>query len=240
LETPDHYATLGLPRKCSAEQIRVAYRLLAKQHHPDINPDAPDAHERAQAINAAYETLSDPARRKEYDRELSSRERPQPADSPKRGRSSFSQDVLLRLEDFFRGASLQVRVNDPANPAGAETYPLEVPPDTAPGTRFRVPRGETMGGTVIIRVKAQPSARFRPRASDVRTDLRINFDLAQRGGSERIAGPNGRMLSVTIPAHVERGAILKIRGEGLPKSSGGRGDLLVRITYRPEIRVTRK
>lgn len=239
METPDHYATLGVPRKCGAEQIRVAYRLLAKQHHPDLNPDSPDAHERAQAINAAYETLSDPDRRKEYDRELSGRERLRSADSTKRGRATFTQEVLLRLEDFFRGASLQVKVNDPANPGGMETYPLEIPPDTAPGTRFRVPRGEPIGGTVIVRVKAQPSARFRPRGSDVRTELRINFDLAQRGGSERIPGPNGRMLNLTIPAHVERGTILKIPREGLPKISGGRGDLLVRITYRPEIRVTR-
>jgi len=240
VETPDHYATLGLSRKCGPEQIRLAYRLRAREHHPDVNPDSPDATERLQAVNAAYEVLSDPERRKEYDRELRGRERLQrPAPSP-RGRSNFSQDVQLRLEDFFRGASLQVRVNDPANPAGAETYALEIPPDTAPGARFRVPRDEPMGGTVIVRVKPQPSARFRPRGSDVRTELRISPQTAERGGSERIPGPDGRLVTVSIPARVERGSILRIPHAGLPKPNGSRGDLLVKITYRPEIRVSRR
>ena len=62
-----------------------------------------------------------------------------PARSGKTERN-LSQDVHLRIEDFLRGVSLDVRVKDPANPHGPESYPLVIPPGTAPGARFRVPR----------------------------------------------------------------------------------------------------
>ena len=78
--------------------------------------------------------------------------------SPKRARQKssaiFPEDVNLPLEDFLRGTTREVRINDPANPNGAEIYELVVPPDTAPGTRFRLPRAEPFaGGFVQLRVK---------------------------------------------------------------------------------------
>lgn len=237
MDTPDHYATLGLPRKCSAEQIRVAYRLLAKQHHPDLNPDSPAATEKARELNAAYEILGDPEKRKAYDRELNARERPGRAPARK---STYKEDVPIRIDEFFRGVRLQVRIHDPANPAGAETYSLEVPPETAPGTRFKISRDEPIGGTLEVRVKAQSSARFKVRGSDVVTELRISAQRAEQGGDERLPGPDGRMVALSIPRHCERGTILKIPRAGLPKTHGGRGDLQVKVTYRPEIRITRK
>jgi curved DNA-binding protein len=65
-----HYATLGLDRRCTLAQIRAAYRVLAKQHHPDLNPNSPAAVRHTQALNAAHEILSDPERRAAYDQEL--------------------------------------------------------------------------------------------------------------------------------------------------------------------------
>ena len=56
---PNHYATLGLDRGCPDAQIRAAYRLLAKQHHPDVNDGARTAVAQTQALNSAYEILSD-------------------------------------------------------------------------------------------------------------------------------------------------------------------------------------
>lgn len=239
---PDHYAALGLDRRCSPEQIRAAYRLLAKRHHPDLNPGSDEALARSQELNAAYEILSDPARRRAYDRELSEGEKPSAPGAPRaKIERSIRQDVHLRIEDFFRGGSLQVHVKDPGNPNGAETYTLDVPPDTAPGTRFKIPRAAPFeGGFVQVRVKARPGARFKPRGSDLRSDLRISTQRAAQGGKEMIPGPDGGMLRVAIPAGVARGEVLRIAGAGLPKPRGGRGDLLVRITYRPEVRITRK
>ncbi len=176
-----------------------------------------------------------------YDRELAGRDNPAP--SPVRAGKSernISHDTHLRIEDFLRGTSLDIRVNDPANPNGPETYPLDVPPNTAPGTRFRLPRGEPFtGGFVQVRLKALPGFRFKARGSDLRCDLRINARRAAQGGTEMIAGAAGAPLRISIPAGVARAAILRIPGEGLPKPRGGRGDLLVRITYQPEVRVSR-
>ena len=78
---PDHYATLGLDRGCTDAQIRAAYRLLAKQHHPDLNGGSREAVAHTQALNAAYEILSDPARRRDYDRELAARQKRTPRTS---------------------------------------------------------------------------------------------------------------------------------------------------------------
>jgi DnaJ-class molecular chaperone len=236
----DHYATLGLDRRCTLGQIRAAYRLLAKRHHPDVNPGSPEALAGTQQINAAHETLSDPARRRAYDRELAATEaRPTPARTARIERN-ISHEVRLRVEDFIRGTSLEVRVNDPGNPQGAETYELIVPPETAPGARFRLPRAEPFnGGFVQIRVRALPGFRFKARGFDLRCDLRINARRAAQGGAEMIASASGAPLRVQIPAGIARGEILRIPGEGLPKPRGGRGDLLVRITYRPEVRVSR-
>lgn len=237
---PDHYATLGLHRNCTEAQIRAAYRVLAKQHHPDVNGGVREALARTQELNAAHDILSDPARRQAYDAELAA-----PARNAERGKSSrterdISQDVHLRLEEFLRGAKLAVRVNDPGNPDGLEIYELVVPPETAPGTRFKISRsGFYAGGTVAVRVKAKPDFRFKIRGSDLRCDLKISFKRAQAGGTESVRGVNGNFLRVTIPKNMARGGIIRLEGEGLPKTRGGRGDLLVRILYRPEVKITR-
>ena len=241
---PNHYATLGLDRRCTDAQIRAAYRVLAKQCHPDLNPGSIDAMERTQTINSAYETLSDAARRDAYDRSCESKENKEKSSTSRRKTGSernVSQDLQLRIVDFLRGASLEVRVNDPSNPNGAETYELDVTPGTAPGARFRVERtASPEGGYVLVRVRARPDFRFKVRGSDLRCDLRISNSRAAQGGMEMVAGATGDRLRVQIPAKVASGEVLRIEGEGLPKPRGGRGDLLVRIMYRPEVRITRR
>lgn len=237
---PNHYATLGLDRRCSPAQIRAAYRLLAKQHHPDVNPDSPAASARTQELNAAHEILSDPDLRAAYDRELDAPKKSSASARPAKVQRNLAQDVHLRLEDFLRGTTREVRVNDPANPNGAEIYELIVPPETAPSTRFKIPRnGPFAGGFVQLRVKAQPNFRFKARGSDLLCDLKIKSERAVQGGVEMVRGVSGTMLRVQIPRGVSRGEILRIPGEGLPKSRGGRGDLLVRVTYRVEVRISR-
>ena len=236
---PNHYATLGLDRRCTFAQIRAAYRVLAKQFHPDLNPHSSAAVARTQELNAAYETLSDPDLRAAYDREIDA---PKQSSAPTRAANiqrNLSQDVNLPLEDFLRGTKREVRIHDPANPNGAEVYELVVPPETAPGTRFKIPRDESFGGFVQLRVKAQPNFRFKTRGSDLRCDLKIKADRAAQGGTEMVRGLTGSMVRVQIPRGVGRNEIIRIANEGLPKSRGGRGDLLVRITYRVEVRISR-
>ncbi len=146
----------------------------------------------------------------------------------------------LRIEDFLRGTELDVRVNDPANPEGPELYHLAIAPETEPGSRLRIPRHAPFAdGFVQLRLRVLPGARFKARGTDLRCDLRINARRAAQGGGEMIPAPAGGMLRVEIPAGIARGEIIRIPREGLPKPRGGRGDLLVRVTYRPEVRVTR-
>src|SRR5262249_18716944 len=70
----DYYALLGVPRTATEKEIQSAYRKLARQHHPDVNPGNPEAEATFKRINEAYEVLSDPDKRKKYD-ELGSRGR---------------------------------------------------------------------------------------------------------------------------------------------------------------------
>ena len=182
MSAPNHYDTLGLDRRCATAQIRAAYRRLVKQHHPDVNHTAPEATLRAQALNTAHATLSDPLRRADYDRELDG---DNPAGATVRGarHRDIAQDVMLRIEEFFRGTTLTIRVNDPANPHGAESYELEVPPDTAPGTKFRLPRAEEFSGScVVVRLRVLPR-RPLPRAR-IRPAHRL-ADQRHAGGQRR-------------------------------------------------------
>ncbi len=239
-KSPNHYATLGLNRGCSEEQIRIAYRMLAKQHHPDVNHGSHDAIARTQALNAAYEILGDATRRRAYDDELATAET-QPA--KKRAGSAtanITQDVHLGIQELLRGTTLNVLMKDPANPRGLEMYELTIPPETAPGARFRLKRGAPFERDfIVVRVKVRPDFRFKARGSDLRCDLKISTQRATQGGTENVRGVTGNFLRVQIPPNVSRNEIIRIHGEGLPKSRGGRGDLLIRITYRPEIRITR-
>ena len=183
--------------------------------------------------------MSDPTRRRIYNRDLDAAREKSSSRGQKLDRN-LAQDVSVQIEALFRGTALDINIRDPANPDGPETYRLEIPADTAPGTRFRVPRTAAAGGGFVqVRVKVRPGFRFKARGCDLRCDLRISAARAGQGGTETIQGATGRMIRVSIPARVARGEVIRIPGEGLPKARGGRGDLLVRVTYRPEVRITR-
>ncbi len=229
---------LGLARGCTAEEIRAAYRILARRYHPDLNQHDPEAHRRAQTLNAAYEVLSDPARRRSYHRELDESREAARNKGGAKIEQHIKQEVRLCVDDFLRGTVLEVSVNDPAEPNEANTYRVEIPPLTAPGTRLRLPR-QGARGELQLQLKALPGYRFKVRGADLRTDLRISAQRAEQGGTELIERPTGGMIRVTIPPRVKRGEIIRLPGEGMPRPRGGRGDLLVRVTYRPAVRVTR-
>jgi curved DNA-binding protein len=67
MEYKDYYRTMGVSRDASQEEIRKAYRTLARKYHPDVNPNNPEAVERFKEINEAYEVLRDEEKRKKYD-----------------------------------------------------------------------------------------------------------------------------------------------------------------------------
>lgn len=230
----NHYETLGLHRACTEDDIRMAYRALVKLHHPDAGAAATD---RIQAINEAYAALKDPVRRRAHDAELDATAG---VSSRRSAPVAIKEEVRVSIVELLRGVTIEVQVRDPANPKGPELYELMLPPGTAPGARFTIPRDPPFEkGVVHVRVKLRPDARFKARGSDLRCDLNIRMQRAETGGVELVRGPDGAMLSVKIPARIARADIVKVPGAGLPKTRGGRGDLLVRIMYRPEVRITR-
>lgn len=241
-DSPDHYETLGLRRDCTATDIRAAYRKLSRRHHPDANGGSAESVERTQALNAAHEVLRDPARRRAYDEECliaDDRERPAPSAAPApRGRvTPLTREVRLTVEELLRGITLTLTVDDPSTNDGPETCHLEVPADTAPKARFKLARPGPSGGQLVVTIALRPHPRFKSRGSDLRCDLRLSPERAATGGPESLTGPDGRPVRVQVPARVARGEILRVPGQGLPRPRGGRGDLLVRVQYRPDIRV---
>ena len=228
----DYYAILGLDRRCTPPQIQIAYRNLAQEFHPDRNASAA-AENKIREINEAYEVLSDRARRAAYDTELSLTNRSAGKRKP------LVQEARLPIRAFFRGATIDVRIHDPSNGSAAETYQLDVPPGTAPGSRLKITR-DNNNGTATVRLKVQSGSRFKARGSDLRCDLRISADQALRGGHETIPGADDRPVVITIPPRVASGEILRLRGHGLPNSRGSRGDLLVRIVYRPRVQISHR
>lgn len=234
----NHYATLGLDRGCSDSRIREAYRSLARRLHPDLNGGDRDALARTQALNAAYEVLGDVARRRAYDEELDQASRR--AVGVRSSAVALREDVRVGIRELLRGTRLTVRIGDPCDPCGAETLELEIPPGTAAGTRFRLQRAAPRErDSVVVRVRARPDPRFKVRGADLRCDLRIAARRAAAGGVETLRGAMGNGVRVAIPPRVARGEIIRVPGEGLPRVRGGRGDLLVRILYRPDVRIAR-
>src|SRR5690242_13304338 len=192
------YEVLGVTKDASEDDIRRAYRKLAKRHHPDLNPGNKEAEARFKEIAAAYDLLSDRDKRARYDRgeiDESGAERPERAHHWYR--------------DFAEGAP------------GARYHAAEgVAPedlDDILGAFVRGGRGRGGGG-----------AAFRMRGPDVRFALAVDFLDAANGAKRRLALAPDKTLDVTIPPGVEDGQVLRLQGQGGPGMGGGPpGDALV-------------
>lgn len=203
----DPYQVLGVARDATEEQIRRAYRRLAKQYHPDLNPGDKAAEERFKAVSGANEILSDPERRARYDRgeiDASGQERPPPGPPP--GWRGFAEGA--------EGA----RYAHAGGTDGVFTEGL----DDLFGQFFRA-RGAD-----------NARAEMRVRGRDELYALEVAFLDAVRGATRRLTLPDGRTLDVRIPPGSEDGQTLRLRGQGGPGLNGGpAGDALIEIHVAP-------
>jgi DnaJ-class molecular chaperone len=207
----DPYAILGVKRDASAEEIRSAYRKLAKKYHPDLNPGNKEAEARFKSISAANELLSDPEKRARFDRgeiDASGQERPERA--AYRRYAEGAQGAKYHQESGVSDDDFGDIFADLFRQAG----------------RGRGP-GPGGGGT------------FRMRGADRAFTLTIDFLEAARGAKKRLDfGPmdsgGGQTLDVTIPAGVTDGQILRLKGKGEPGLGGGPpGDALIEVHVAP-------
>ncbi len=176
----DYYDILGVPRSADEKEIRQAYRRLARQHHPDVNPGDDAAAERFKTINAAYEVLSDADKRAQYDRYGDRWE--QAEHFEQRGNPDFSQ--------FFRGG------NSGGGGPGGFSF------STGGATL-----SDLLGGFASD-VGGGRGERFRPRPADL--PVEITLEEADRGATRLVNLPDGRRLEVRMPAGIADGGRVHI------------------------------
>src|SRR3974377_1297901 len=202
----DPYQTLGVKKTATEEEIRKAYRKLAKEHHPDLNPGNKEAEARFKEISAAYALLSDPEKRRAYDAgEIDAQGQPQ-------AERRFYRD--------YAGAGAGFRYEQPEDLGGFEDL----------GDIFAdLMRGRRGAGT-----RGAGEAQFRMRGGDVHYTLPVEFLEAVNGAKKRVDMPDGKTLDITIPAGVEDSQTLRLKGQGTAGLGGGpAGDALITVTVRP-------
>lgn len=206
MATRDYYEVLGVAKGASADDIRKAYRALARKLHPDVNK-APDAAAKFNEVQQAYDVLSDESKRKLYDQFGTAAFEtggPPPPRGGGRGRAHYSSSGVGNPGGGFRVEG----------PFGDD---LEDVFESIFGGSFeRGARGGRRPGPGRGAEEAQPS----------RSELSVTFETAVRGGKENLrveAGGKTRTIEVTIPAGVEDGQQLRVRG------AGETGDLLLTI-----------
>lgn len=209
----DYYDILGVPRSADEKEIRQAYRRLARQHHPDVNPGDDAAAERFKTINAAYEVLSDADKRAKYDRYGDRWEQAEHFD-----RQGFDQQGGPDFSQFFRSGNF------------GGGGPGEFSFSTGGATLSDLLGG--LGGFASD-LGGGRGERFRPRPADV--PVEITLEEADHGTTRLVNLPDGRRLEVKIPAGIADGGRVHIAAGN---QAGGEFNLLV--TVLPHHRFERK
>jgi DnaJ-class molecular chaperone len=253
----DPYKTLGVAKDASPEQIRAAYRKLAKQHHPDLNPGDKKAEEAFKTASAANDILSDPEKRARYDRgeiDGAGNEKA-PAGSYRQGAAGFGgagfEDIFANIfEQRTRGPargqddrySLKVDFLEAVNGGNKRiTLPdgqgmdVKIPPGTKEGDvlrlRGRGQPGRNGGpqGDALIEVHIAPHKFFRREDKNIYLDLPISLKEAVLGGKVTVPTPSGSVV-MTIKPHSESGVEMRLRGKGVPAHGHAHaGDLHVKL-----------
>ena len=207
----DYYEVLGVSREAEERAIKKAYRKLAKKYHPDTNAGNAQAEQKFKEITEAYTVLSDPKKRKLYDQF---------------GHAAFDGSGPQEGA-YYRNAG------NTGN-GGYREYHFEGGDmDDIFGDIFGdMFHGKSSGGFGKRRFGGRE---FSGRGSDVEADVAVSFDEAVFGGDKviHLRGQDGNVqsLQVHIPAGIETGKTIRLRGKGNPGiNGGGSGDLLLRVT----------
>jgi curved DNA-binding protein len=298
----DYYESLGVPRDASEEDIRRAYRKLARQYHPDVNKDA-GAEDRFKEVSEAYEVLRDPEKRERYDRlganwkdgedvsgaagfeEFFRRGGGGAAGGRGRstrtraggtgGASGFGDGVRVEFggdgdfSDFFgdlfggggraggsifdgftggraaeQEAVLELSLEDAVNGGRRRLViddrevEVELPRGVRDGQRLRI-RGEGDEGDIVLRIRLRRDPRFRISGDDLYTDLPIAPWEGALGATVPVPTVTGT-ARLTVPEGSSSGRRLRLRGEGLPREGGGRGDLYAVLSIKVPKKLTRR
>jgi DnaJ-class molecular chaperone len=215
----DPYEVLGVAKDASAKDIKSAYRKLAKRHHPDQNPNDPKAKDRFSAANQAYEILGDEKSRRAFDRgEIDADGKPRFQGFEGAGGDPFAG---FRRQQAGPGGSRFEFRSGTADPFGGGA-----------GDIFSEIFGQGFGQ------RAGAGPRHAPAAADLNVTLDISIEEAAPAPKVTAMFPDGRKIAVKLPAYVEDGQTIRLKGQG-EQGPGEPGDALVKIRFRkhPRYRV---
>jgi DnaJ-class molecular chaperone len=221
------YDVLGVAKTASSKEIKAAFRKAAKQHHPDQNPDDPKAKDRFAAVNQAYEILGDEKRRGEFDRgEIDAEGKPRFAGFEGAGAGGDPFAGFRRAGQGPGGARFEFRTaGGPGGPGAGAGF-------GGAGDIF-----SELFGSAFNRGEQEFAARGAP-SSDMKVNLDISIEEAATGIRKSTLFPDGRKVGVQLPAYVEDGQEIRLKGEGALLPTGGRGDAVVKIRLRRHPRYT--
>ena len=193
----DYYQILGIAKNASQDDIKKAYRKLARKHHPDLNPNDKNAHKQFQLINEANEVLSDPEKRKKYDQYGKDWQHAEQFEQAKQSRKSgrYAQQDWDTGGQSFSGGFDEEGYTD----------------------FFESIFGRSAG--------SRSQAKF--RGQDYQAALQLSLRDAYTTHQQTMS-VNGKNIRITIPAGIEDGQVIKIKGHGGPGVNGGpAGDLYI-------------
>lgn len=201
----DYYKILGVPKTASEDEIKKAYRKLARKYHPDLNPNDKEANKQFQQVNEANEVLSDPEKRKKYDEYGEHWQNAEEFEQAKRSRSS--QRAYQDAGHPFGGSSSRTYTSDDFGGGDFSDF-------------FEAMFGGTAGsrrGRSQVKYKGQ----------DYQAELKLDLLDAYKTHKQTIT-VNGKNLRITIPAGIADGQVIKLSGQGEPGENGGPpGDLYI-------------
>ncbi len=210
----DYFKVLGVERGTDADGIKRAFRKLARQYHPDVNPGDASAESRFKEISEAYEVLSDPEKRRRYEQfgqywnQMGGGGGGAPGVDVDFGRYGNFDDFINDLLGRFGGGA-------PSSAPGGFGFGTGFPGGFASG--FGGPAGQ------------------RPNGVDLDAEATISLPLAEAfRGCERTLAVNDERVQVRIPAGVKDGSRLRLKGKGhLQPGTGRRGDLYLTLKLQP-------
>ena len=244
------YHVLGVPANSPKEDIKSAYRALARQYHPDKNPGDRIVEDRFKEISSAYDILSSPEKRKKFDNgEIDSSgnplHRPPPAKNDPFGRfwrkgarpkanpiqgTNATYVFKINGEDARKGATKRISI------ANGKRLELKIPPGTEDGQVLRLKGQGNPGsnggvpGDALIEINILEKENFVIENGDVSSQLGIPLEVAVLGGTVDVETLNGK-VSMTVPAYAKAGSKLRIRGKGANKGDGSKGDHYVTLHF---------
>lgn len=213
----DPYQVLGVSKTASADEIKKAYRRLAKKLHPDLNPGNAKIAEQFKEVSAANDILSDPDKRRRFDAgEIDA------AGNERAPRGFHARGGGAHAGGFGGGAGFG------AGASGGRYQQRFNFEDLFGG-------GDGDAGGIFADFFGQGARSRTTRGNDVRVRLTLPLREAARGTTKSARLPTGRVLEVRIPAGVQDGQTLRLKGQGMPGENGGAsGDAFVEIAVAPD------